>query len=254
MTAALIVIAKAPVAGRVKTRLCPPCTPAEAAGLARAALADTLARVLEAPVDRRVLVLDGQPGDWLPAGFEVIAQRGRGLDERLATAFADVGGPALLVGMDTPQLSVDLLVEGVRALADPQVDAVLGPASDGGYWCIGLREPRADALVGVPMSVRETCRRQRDRLRSLDLRVRELGRLRDVDRIDDALAVAATIPRSRFAAAVTRLPWLQPAGGSAGWSGDPYADGDAGRLAVLGADGPAGLAAARSVAVLVGVR
>jgi glycosyltransferase A (GT-A) superfamily protein (DUF2064 family) len=226
MTGALIVIAKAPAAGLVKTRLCPPCTPAEAAGLAEAALADTLARVLETPADRRVLVLDGQPGAWLPDGLEVIAQRGRGLDERLAAAFADIGGPALLVGMDTPQLTVDLLLDGLDALADPQIDAVLGAAYDGGYWCIGLRAPRADALVGVPMSLPETCRRQRERLRSLGLRVRDLPRLRDIDRIDDALAVAATIPGSRFAAALAGLP---------------IADGLAARLPVRSADALAGL-------------
>src|SRR5436305_118011 len=117
----LIVIAKAPVPGLVKTRLCPPCTPAEAAGLAEAALSDTLACVLATPVDRRVVVLDGQPGDWLPDGFEVYAQRGDGLDERLAAAFSDVGGPALIVGMDTPQLTVELLLEGLDALADSDV-------------------------------------------------------------------------------------------------------------------------------------
>jgi uncharacterized protein len=201
----LIVIAKSPVAGLVKTRLCPPCTPAQAAGLAQAALADTLDRVLETPVDRRVLVLDGQPGDWLPAGFEVLAQRGTGLDERLAAAFTDVGGPALVVGMDTPQVTSQLLLDGIRALADPEVDAVLGAAFDGGYWCIGLRRAFADALVGVPMSTRLTCRRQRERFHALGLRVRELGRLRDIDEIDDARAVAATTPGSRFARAVTAL-------------------------------------------------
>jgi uncharacterized protein len=205
MSATLIVIAKSPVAGRVKTRLCPPCTPAQAARLAEAALADTLARVLETPARRRVLVLDGDPGDWLPGGFELLPQRGAGLDERLAAAFADVGGPALLVGMDTPQLTSELLIDGIAALGDPAVDAVLGEALDGGYWCIGLTEPRADALVGVPMSDRLTCERQRDRLAELGLRVRELGRLRDVDGIDDAHAVAAAIPGSRFARAVAAL-------------------------------------------------
>ncbi len=201
----LIVIAKAPVPGLVKTRLCPPCTPLEAAGLAEAALADTLARVLETPVDRRVVVLDGQPGDWLPAGFEVLAQRGDGLDERLAAAFADVGGPALIVGMDTPQLTSAVLSDGLAALADPDIDAVLGAALDGGYWCIGLREPCARALVGVPMSLPETCQRQRERLEQLGLRVRDLTPLRDFDGIDDARAVAAAIPGSRFARAVAAL-------------------------------------------------
>jgi glycosyltransferase A (GT-A) superfamily protein (DUF2064 family) len=205
MSGSLIVIAKAPLAGHVKTRLCPPCTPLEAAGLARAALADTLARVLETPADRRVLVLDGEPGDWLPDGFEVLAQRRGGLDERLAGAFADVGGPALLVGMDTPQLTAELLTDGLDALTDPDVDAVLGAALDGGYWCIGFREPSAGALIGVPMSSPLTCLRQRERLAELGLRVRELPPLRDVDGIADARAVAAATPGSRFALAVAAL-------------------------------------------------
>jgi glycosyltransferase A (GT-A) superfamily protein (DUF2064 family) len=205
MPGSLIVIAKAPLAGLVKTRLCPPCTPLEAAGLARAALCDTLASVLATPADRRVLVLDGDPGDWLPDGFEVLAQRGGGLDQRLAAAFADVGGPALLVGMDTPQLTPELLAAGLAALAEPGVDAVLGASFDGGYWCIGFREPSAAALIGVPMSRRSTCRRQRERLAELGLRVRELAPLRDVDRIDDARAVAAAAPGSRFAVAFAAL-------------------------------------------------
>src|SRR4051794_33949116 len=93
---ALIVIAKAPVAGRVKTRLCPPCTPDQAAGLARAALQDTLdAADRSTLAGRRVVVLDGDPGRWLPAGFEVIAQRGDGLAERLAAPLRGVGGGPL---------------------------------------------------------------------------------------------------------------------------------------------------------------
>jgi len=105
----LLVIAKEPVAGRVKTRLVPPCTPEQAAALAEAALADTLHAVLAVPARRRVLVLDGEPGPWLPPGFDVMPQCGGGLDERLAGAFAAISGPALLVGMDTPQLTPGLL-------------------------------------------------------------------------------------------------------------------------------------------------
>src|ERR1700754_224288 len=75
----LIVIAKAPVAGRVKTRLCPPCTPRQAAALAEAALRDTLAAMALAGRDlRRAIVLDGAPGAWA-GGEQVIAQRGAGL-------------------------------------------------------------------------------------------------------------------------------------------------------------------------------
>jgi rSAM/selenodomain-associated transferase 1 len=199
---ALVVIAKAPRAGHSKTRLCPPCTPRQAAALARAALADTLEAVRSTPATRHVLVLDGEPGDWLPPGFEVVPQRGSGLDERLAHAFADVGTPALLIGMDTPQVTPRDLREGLARLAEPGADAVLGPAPDGGYWAIGLREPDPRAFLGVPMSTARTCRAQRARLARLGLRLRELAALRDVDRIADARAVAALAPSGRFARAL----------------------------------------------------
>jgi uncharacterized protein len=193
----LIVIAKAPVPGRCKTRLCPPCTPEQAARLAEAALADTLHAVMATPASRRVVVLDGEPGPWLPEGCEVIAQRGGGLDERLAHAFQDVGGASLLIGMDTPQVTPRLLLGGLSSLA--AADAVLGPARDGGYWALGLQRPDPSLLLGVPMSADHTGRRQLERLRRAGLRVAPLPVLRDVDRIEDAHAVAAEVPGSAFA-------------------------------------------------------
>jgi rSAM/selenodomain-associated transferase 1 len=202
MSAALLVLAKAPRAGHSKTRLCPPCTPREAATLARAALSDTLDAALATPAARHVLVLDGAKGDWLPAGFEVIPQRGEGLDERLAHAFADAGAPALLIGMDTPQVTSRDLGGALARLAEPGTDAVIGPAPDGGYWAIGLQVADPHAFLGVPMSTARTDRAQRARLHSLGLCVRTLPPLRDVDRIADARAVAALAPASRFARAL----------------------------------------------------
>jgi rSAM/selenodomain-associated transferase 1 len=200
VTGALAVIAKAPVPGRVKTRLCPPCTPERAAALAEAALRDTLAAMAATPAARHVVVLDGDPGAWLPCGFDVLAQRGRGLDERLACAFADLGGPAVIVGMDTPQVTPGLLACALAALEE--ADAALGPALDGGYWAIGLRRPDRRALLGVPMSMPSTGDRQRARLRELGLTVAELPPLRDVDAIEDARAVARLAPGTSFAAAL----------------------------------------------------
>ncbi|MDQ6816439.1 MAG: DUF2064 domain-containing protein, partial [Actinomycetota bacterium] len=104
MNPTLAVIAKAPVAGRSKTRLSPPLSADEAAALAEAALVDTLSAVAATAVTRKVVILDGCPGSWLPHGTEVIAQRGEGLDERLANAFDDLAAPALIIGMDTPQV------------------------------------------------------------------------------------------------------------------------------------------------------
>ena len=195
----LAVIAKAPVAGRVKTRLTPPCTPEQAAALAEAALRDTLDAVRATPAARRVVVLDGEPGAWLGDGLEVIAQRGAGLDERLAAAFDDIGGPTFLVGMDTPQVTPALLLGGLSALG--AAPASLGLSTDGGYWGIGFATPDAGALVGVPMSVGETGAAQHARLVERGLTPTRLPSLTDVDDIATARLVARQIPGSHFAAA-----------------------------------------------------
>jgi rSAM/selenodomain-associated transferase 1 len=202
---ALMVIAKEPLPGRAKTRLSPPCSPAEAATLAEAALLDTLDVVGRTPAARKVLVFDGDAGRFRREGLEVFVQRGGGLAERLTAAFEDIAGPALLVGMDTPQLTPSLLSDGLRALAAPGVDAVLGPATDGGYWTVGLTGSPASAFAGVPMSHATTCTAQRARLRRLGLRVHEHRALCDVDTIEDARAVARQAPGTRFAAAVAAI-------------------------------------------------
>ncbi|MDQ4131891.1 MAG: DUF2064 domain-containing protein [Actinomycetota bacterium] len=202
---ALIVLAKVPVAGRVKTRLCPPCSEAEAAELAAAALADTLDAVAVTPVARRVLVLHGQSGQWLPPGFEVVAQRGDTLARRLVAAFEDVGGPALLIGMDTPQVTPSLLTAAAEGLLSDGTDAVLGPAEDGGLWALGLRRADRRVFDGVPMSQPCTGSEQLARLRGVGLAVRVLPGQRDVDDFDDARTVAAGAPDTRFAALLGRF-------------------------------------------------
>jgi len=202
----IIVIAKAPVPGRVKTRLCPPCTSDEAATLAAAALDDTLDVVAATPAVARVLALDGARGPWIPPGFVIVPQMGAGLDERLANAFAAVSGPALLIGMDTPQVDRGLLTSAMQTLHQPDVDAVLGPADDGGYWAIGLREADPRVFIGVPMSTAATGAAQLARLRSLGRCVAMLPSLRDVDTFADARAVAAIAPTRRFARALAALP------------------------------------------------
>lgn len=191
----ILVMAKAPVPGRVKTRLCPPFTPAQAADLALAALLDTLDAVLATPAARRVLVLDGAPGSWVPAGLEVSPQHGEGLDDRIANALASVEGPVLLIGMDTPQVTPRQLTV---SWADR--DAWFGPAADGGFWALGLRTPDAALVRGVPMSRTDTGRVQLNRLSDAGLRVGALPELRDVDTDADAARVAAEAPAGRFAA------------------------------------------------------
>jgi uncharacterized protein len=203
--AQVVVLAKTPAPGRVKTRLCPPYTPEQAARLAAAALLDTLSAVAAVAVAARVLALDGAPAPPAP-GFTVLPQRGAGLAERIAAALDDAYAatpyPLLLIGMDTPQLTPGLLAEALRLLLRPGTDAVLGPAADGGWWGLGLRRPNPRLLDGVPMSTTDTCRAQRTRLQDAGLRVAELPRLTDVDTATTAREVAAAGPSTRFAAAM----------------------------------------------------
>jgi len=201
----LLVIAKEPVPGRSKTRLSPPLTPAQAATLAEAALADTLETVARTEARRRTLVLEGSPGDWLPAGFDVVPQTDGGLDARLAAAFSAIRGPALLVGMDTPQITVEVLESAIGLLGEETNDAVLGPAEDGGWWAIGLTTPSPEVFLSVPMSTDETCAAQIARLESLGLRWAELPTLRDFDLIEDARAVASGNPDLRFSARLREM-------------------------------------------------
>jgi len=204
VAAQVIVIAKEPVPGRVKTRLTPPFTPQQAAALAEAALADTLAAVAAAPIARRVLALQGEPGRWLPPGFDVIGQRGAGLDERIAAAFADTcaawPAPVVLIGMDTPQVTPELLAQAAEPLVSGAADATFGPARDGGFWLLGLRKIDPALVLGVPMSRADTGSRQLARLTGAGLRVRMMPALTDVDTAAEAELIAAEVPDSRFAA------------------------------------------------------
>ena len=199
----IAVLAKAPVAGQVKTRLCPPYTPEQAADLAGAALGDTLAAALETPgAGPPMLVLAGDATACPAPGFELVVQRGDGLDERIANAITDVhrerGGPVLVIGMDTPQLTAELLSRPVALLAAGSA-SVLGPAADGGYWAIGLQRPDPSLVLGVPMSTAETGRHQIERLRAAGLEVDLLPVLVDVDDAESARAVAEAAPSTSFA-------------------------------------------------------
>lgn len=198
-----MVMAKSPVPGRVKTRLVPPYTPEQAAQLAEAALADTLATATACGADEVVVALDGPPGAWLASGIRVIAQRGDTFDERLAAAWEDVDGAGVQIGMDTPQVTVAHLDDALHALVDH--DSALGLAEDGGWWAIALHRPDRRVFAGVRMSRPDTGPRQLQRLRCLGHTVALLPALRDVDLASDVNAVASLAPASHFARAVAEI-------------------------------------------------
>ena len=219
----VLVMAKAPEPGLVKTRLTPPLSARQAAELAAAALLDTLDAVEdmtnEAPGPvARVVALQGvlvravggsqiagririRQADAAP-GWLRIPQRGSTFADRLVLAHADAAGRGqiLQIGMDTPQVTADLLGGAAATLNSPDVDAVLGPATDGGWWAIGLRDARmARALCDVPMSTPDTAELTLRALAADDVRVALLPVLTDVDTAADALLVAGQAPGTRFA-------------------------------------------------------
>lgn len=214
----LLILAKSPVPGRVKTRLCPPLEPAEAAAVAEAALCDTIEAACAATADRVVVVLDGTPGPWCPPGVEIVAQETGSFAARLEGAWSHARGPALQIGMDTPQVTAALLdrvVELLDAGADG-ADTVLGPADDGGWWALAQRRHRPGIFDGVPMSAVDTGTRQLVALRAAGARVMLAPNLRDIDRADDLAAAAEAAPQTRTAALVAalrsagRLPGVPP--------------------------------------------
>lgn len=203
-------MAKEPLPGRVKTRLCPPYRLEQAAMIAEAALADTLDAVSGCGADRRILALDGSPGPWLPAGFEVVAQGGGGLAERLTAAWQHAGGPGFQIGMDTPQVTPRMLDQALTALdasgpGSTGRTAVLGPATDGGWWGIGLRGPNAAVFSGLPMSTEGTGQAQRARLVALGLTVTDLPGLCDIDTAADLEVVAGGMSSGRTPAVLAAI-------------------------------------------------
>lgn len=212
MTAAVaLVVAKAPVAGEVKTRLGAAVGPQRAADLAAAALLDTMASCVAAyGAERCHLSLAGDLATGARAeelveaaqGWTVHVQRGDGFAARLVHAHRDAaaaGGPVVQVGMDTPQLDPAQLHHAAGLLTGPD-EAVLGPAYDGGWWLLGVGGPHLlEHLAGVPMSTAETGRLTRAALERAGARVTETEVLRDVDEVDDADDVAASAPHTRFA-------------------------------------------------------
>ncbi len=189
----LIVLAKQPRPGQVKTRLQSAFTPEQAADLAAAALTDTLRVVRCAGAPHRLLAWDGCAAGW-DDGFEVVDQPAGTLNDRLSAAFAAAFArhpePALLIGMDTPQVTPELLDTGWGG-----ADAVLGLSEDGGFWAIGLRPGHPPGIFdGVPMSTDRTGAAQLARLTRLGLRVGLLPPLVDVDEPADVERVAAEHP------------------------------------------------------------
>ncbi|MGB9225292.1 TIGR04282 family arsenosugar biosynthesis glycosyltransferase [Mycobacterium sp.] len=208
---AVLVVAKAPVPGLAKTRLAASIGVRAAAEVAAAALLDTLDAVAGAPVAARVVAMTGDLEAAARsaeirsrlAEFTVIEQRGEDFADRLANAHADAavavhGLPILQIGMDTPQVTADLIAQCASTLC--RVGAVLGMARDGGWWVLGVHDAAtAQCLREVPMSQPDTGAVTLRALQHAGVDVKLVDELADVDTLDDVAVVRrACPPGSRF--------------------------------------------------------
>lgn len=220
----MLVMAKAPVPGQVKTRLAGVVGDAGAAELAAASLLDTLVAGAAAyPAGRRVLALAGDLRDAWGAeeigaavrDWIVVPQGGQTLGDRLLDGHRQahrlVGGPVVQIGMDTPQVCAELLRD-LAEVAYRHGGPVLGQAHDGGWWVlVTTHANQAAVLTGVPMSRPDTGRLTAAALAAEGHPAASTVPLRDVDLPEDARAVAADAPGTRFAAAWRGLTHAQGA-------------------------------------------
>ena len=201
-TSALVIFAKAPIAGQVKTRLCPPLTPDEAATLHGSFVLDTLERTkaavatLKLPLDR---YLACAPSSTLVffrimeerQGVKLLDQVGEDLGARMAhvfeTLFARDYQRVFIVGTDTPSLPLEQYQQAIMLLETH--DLVLGPALDGGYYLIGLNQPAPGLFTGIPWSTDQVLALTQGKARALGLTTALLAPWRDVDTIDDLQAL-----------------------------------------------------------------
>jgi hypothetical protein len=224
---AVIVMAKAPRAGEAKTRLAPPLTAVEAARLAASLFADTVSLALlsgaavvvaYAPADGRAALeeaLRGSPPERRTGDILWLEQRGGSLGERLdgvvRRASAGGFGPLLLVGADSPTLPPAFLAAALRGLAGGRADVALGPAEDGGYYAVGVREPAPGLFDSVEWSTPRAYAQTAHNAARLGLRLLELPPWYDVDTPDDLARLRAEL--SDDEAARLRAPrtyeWLR---------------------------------------------
>ena len=210
----VLVVAKAPVAGRVKTRLAAAIGPLEASALARAMLLDTLDGCRREVASVGVLCAGNDEVELLAElagpGAPVVVQKGTGLGDALRTGVRHalaLGDVALLVSSDIPGIPAGALHCAVAFLGNG-IDVVLGPGYDGGYWLIGVREQHPGLFDDIPWSTEGVLDATLERCSELALKTRLLEPWRDIDTTDD-LAILAdrldTLPGRRTAELLTHV-------------------------------------------------
>ena len=199
---ALVIFAKAPIPGQVKTRLCPPLTPDEAATLHGSFVLDTLERTKAAvtkfklPLDRYLACTPSSAHVFFKImeerqGVRLLDQVGEDVGARMHqtfdTLFTKGYWQVVMVGTDVPSLPLEQYKQACTLLATH--DLVLGPALDGGYYLIGLKQPRPDLFTGIPWSTEQVLHLTREKAKGLRLAIALTDPWRDVDTAEDLQAL-----------------------------------------------------------------
>ena len=199
---ALVIFAKAPIPGQVKTRLCPPLTPDEAATLYGSFVLDTLERTKAAvakfklPIDRYLACAPSSTHVFFKImeerqGVRLIDQVGEDIGARMHQTFATLLTKGyrhvIMVGTDVPSLPLSQYQQACTLLASH--DLVLGPALDGGYYLIGLKQPTPSLFTDMPWSTEHVLARTKEQAETLGLTLATTDPWRDVDTVDDLQAL-----------------------------------------------------------------
>lgn len=198
---ATVIMAKVPHPGQVKTRLCPPLSLAQAAGLYRAFLYDKIAQVRTLAATQPAIAYTPASGEDffadLAPDFTLMAQRGADLGERLAHclySFLAMGYTGVLaIDSDTPTLPTAFLQQAIGLVASPEVDLVLGPSDDGGYYLIGMRALHRELFVDMAWSTDAVLPETVRRAQALGLKIAWLPPWFDVDMPEDFQRLRATL-------------------------------------------------------------
>lgn len=198
---AVTIMAKVPQAGAVKTRLCPPLEPQEAARLYDAFLRDKITQVRQLHgAQPTIAYTPDDSADFfttLAPDFVCIPQRGADLGERLINAFAACLATgcagALAIDSDTPTLPAAFLQQAIADVTNPDIDLVLGPSDDGGYYLIGLRTVYPELFVQMPWSTAAVREETLQRAAALGLKVALLPTWFDIDTYEDLQRLQAML-------------------------------------------------------------
>ena len=201
---AVVIMAKMPCPGQVKTRLCPPLTPWQAASLYRAFLCDKIAQVRTLTAVRLAIAYTPASGEAffreLAPDFTLVPQQGTDLGERLIHSleyFLNLGDTDVMaIDSDTPTLPTHYLQQAIDLLTKPAVDVVMGPSDDGGYYLIGMRALHRELFVEMPWSTSVVLPETVRRVQALGLNIARLPEWFDVDTPEDLARLHTTLSQT----------------------------------------------------------